>query len=60
MQPEAAEAAVRNAHRLPKKELLAGLILLAEADSQLKSANPNPRAFMEFLLARLTAPSSAA
>jgi DNA polymerase III subunit delta len=59
MQPEAAEAAVRSAHRLPKKELLAGLMSLAEADSQLKSANPNPRAFMEFLVARLTASSSA-
>jgi DNA polymerase III delta subunit len=59
MSPEAAEAAVRGAQRLPKKELLAGLMLLAEADSQLKSANPNPRALMEFLVARLTASSSA-
>jgi DNA polymerase-3 subunit delta len=58
MRPEAAEAAVRQAHRIPKKELLAGLTALAEADSQLKSANPNPRAMMEFLIARLT--SSAA
>jgi DNA polymerase III subunit delta len=60
MHPEAAEAAVRSAHRVPKKELLAGLMSLAEADSQLKSANPNPRAFMEFLVARLTASSSSA
>lgn len=59
MRPEAAEAAVRNAHRIPKKDLLAGLLALAEADSQLKSSNPNPRALMEFLIARLTAsPSS--
>jgi len=58
MRPEAAEAAVRQAHRIPKKDLLAGLTALAEADSQLKSANPNPRAMMEFLIARLT--SSAA
>ena len=56
MRPEAAEAAVRQAHRIPKKELLAGLVALAEADSQLKSSNPDPRAFMEFLVARLTAP----
>ena len=55
----AAEAAVRQAHRVPKKELLAGLIALAEADSQLKSSNPNPRALMEFLIARLTMPSAA-
>ncbi len=54
MRPEAAENAVRQAHRIPKKELLAGVIALAEADSQLKSANPDPRAFMEFLVARLT------
>jgi DNA polymerase-3 subunit delta len=58
MRPEAAETAVRQAHRIPKKDLLAGLTALAEADSQLKSANPNPRAMMEFLIARLT--SSAA
>jgi len=54
MRPEAAENAVRQAHRIPKKELLAGVIALAEADSQLKSANPDPRAFMEFLIAKLT------
>lgn len=58
MRPEAAETAVRQAHRIPKKDLLAGLAALAEADSQLKSASPNPRAMMEFLIARLT--SSAA
>jgi DNA polymerase III subunit delta len=58
MRPEAAETAVRQAHRIPKKDLLAGLAALAEADSQLKSSNPNPRAMMEFLVARLT--SSAA
>lgn len=60
MRPEAAEAAVRNAHRIPQKDLLAGLAALAEADSQLKSSNPNPRAFMEFLLARLTSSLPAA
>ncbi|MFZ0520803.1 MAG: DNA polymerase III subunit delta [Candidatus Acidiferrales bacterium] len=58
MRPEAAEAAVRNAHRIPKKDLLAGLLALAEADSQLKSSNPNPRALMEFLIARLTSSAS--
>jgi DNA polymerase-3 subunit delta len=54
MRPDAAEAAVRQAHRVPRKDLLAGLTTLAEADSELKSANPDPRAFMEFLIARLT------
>jgi len=58
MRPEAAEIALRQTHRIPKAELLAGLAALAEADSQLKSSNPNPRALLEFLIARLT--SSAA
>ena len=58
MSPGDAENAIRNAHRASKAELLAGLAALADADSQLKSSNPNPRAFMEFLIARLT--SSAA
>ncbi len=58
MRPEAAETAVRQAHRIPKKDLLAGLAALAEADSQLKSSNPNPRAMMEFLIARLTSPAA--
>jgi len=56
--PQAAEAAVRQAHRLSKSALLGGLVALAEVDSQLKAANPNPNATMEFLVARLT--SSAA
>jgi len=55
--PVAAEAAIRNAHRVSKRELLAGLTALAEADSSLKSSNPNPRAFMEFLIARLASPA---
>ena len=59
MRPEAAEAAVRQAHRVPRSELLSGLVALAEADSQLKSSNPDPRALMEFLIARLTTPISA-
>jgi DNA polymerase III delta subunit len=54
MRPEAAGVALRNAQRIPKNELLAGLVALAEADSQLKSANPNPRAVLEFLIVRLT------
>lgn len=54
MRPEAAEAALRNARRIPREELLRGLVALAEADSELKSANPDPRALMEFLIARLT------
>lgn len=46
------------ARRIPKKQLLAGLVALAEVDSQLKSSNPNPRAVMEFLVASLTSSAS--
>jgi DNA polymerase-3 subunit delta len=59
MNPAAAETAVRQAHRIPKKDLLAGLVALAEADSQLKSSNPNPRALMEFLIVQLMSPRAA-
>jgi DNA polymerase III subunit delta len=51
--------AARPAPRIPRKDLLAGLVALAEADSQLKSSSPNPRAVMEFLIARLTMRSAA-
>lgn len=54
MRPESAEGAVRQAHRIAKEDLLAGIVVLAEADSRLKSANPDPRATLEFLVARLT------
>jgi len=56
MSPESAETTIHQAHRVPKSDLLAGLVALAEADSQLKSSNPDPRAMMEFLVARLTSP----
>jgi DNA polymerase III subunit delta len=58
MNPTAAETAVREAHRIPKKNLLAGLIALAEADSRLKSSAPDPRALMEFLIVQLTSPGT--
>jgi DNA polymerase-3 subunit delta len=45
--------------RVPMKYLVSGLTALADADSQLKSSNPDPRAFMEFLVARLTMRSAA-
>jgi DNA polymerase III subunit delta len=56
MRADSAETALRQAHRMSKGDLLAGLAALAEADSQLKSANPDPRAVLEFLIARLTSP----
>lgn len=60
MRPDAAEAAVRNAHRMSKDSLRAGLVALAETDSQLKSSNPDKRATMEFLIARLTSTAASA
>lgn len=45
---------------LTQKELLAGLEALAEADSELKSSNPDPRATLEFLITRLTSPATSA
>lgn len=53
MPADAAEIALRNAHRMPKKRLLAALSTLADADSQLKSSNPDPRALLEFLLVNI-------
>jgi len=58
MRPESAETAVRQAHCFAKTDLLAGLVALADADSELKSSNPNPRATLEFLIARLTSSAS--
>jgi DNA polymerase III subunit delta len=60
MRSETAEIALRQARRISKKDLLAGLTELAEADSELKSGNPNPRATLEFLIARLTSPPASA
>jgi DNA polymerase-3 subunit delta len=60
MRPDSAEAAIRNAHRMSKENLRAGLIALAETDSQLKSSNPDKRATMEFLIARLTSTAAVA
>ena len=60
MRANTAELAIREARRIPRKQLEAGLIELAEADSRLKSGNAGPRAIMEFLLARLTDPNTTA
>jgi DNA polymerase-3 subunit delta len=54
MRAKTAEMAMREARRIPRKQLEAGLLELAEADSRLKSGNAGHRAIMEFLLARLT------
>jgi len=54
MRPDQAELAVRNARKLPRASLLAGLGALERADSRLKSGEKDSRAVMEFLIAELT------
>jgi DNA polymerase-3 subunit delta len=55
MRPPMAELALRESRRIPKAQLLEGLAALYEADSRLKSSAPNPRAILEFLMARFAA-----
>jgi DNA polymerase III subunit delta len=60
MRPEAAAIALQQARKIPRQQLLAGIAILAEADSALKSGGPNPRATLEFVLARLTSSDAGA
>ncbi|HSZ18410.1 MAG TPA: DNA polymerase III subunit delta [Candidatus Acidoferrum sp.] len=53
MRSEAAELAVRQSRKFPKKQLTSGLAALYEADSRLKSGGTNQRAVMEFLVTQL-------
>jgi DNA polymerase-3 subunit delta len=55
MRYDTAELALREAPRIPRERLVAGLHALAEADSRLKSGNPDDAALMEFLATQLTA-----
>lgn len=55
MRAESAATAIAHARRIPREQLLAGISILAEADSVLKSGAPNPRATLEFVMTRLTA-----
>jgi DNA polymerase-3 subunit delta len=59
MRRDTAEMALKQAPRIPREQLTSGLRELAEADNRLKSGNANPRAVMEFLVARLTARQNA-
>ena len=52
MRPETAEIAMRQAKRIPREKLVAGLSALYEADSRLKSKAVDKRAIVEFLVAR--------
>lgn len=60
MRPETAGIALAQARKIPREQLLAGITVLAEADSVLKSGAPNPRATLEFVVARLTTPTARA
>jgi DNA polymerase-3 subunit delta len=58
MAPEKAELAVRNARKISKSRLLAGMPAFQVADSRLKGGSEDPRAVMEFLITELTAPEA--
>ena len=58
MAPEKAELALRNARKISKPRLLAGMRAFQLADSRLKGGSEDPRAVMEFLIAELTAPET--
>ena len=60
MAPEKAEQAIRNARKISRPRLLAGLRAFQLADSRLKGGAHDPRTVMEFLIAELTAPESRA
>ncbi len=60
MRPATAEMAVRQAHKIPRQQLVDGLRALYDADSRLKSGAKDERAVMEFLLAQLMTPKTAA
>jgi DNA polymerase III subunit delta len=60
MRKDTAEMAMKHASRIAREQLTSGLVALAEADSRLKSGAADPRALMEFLIARLTERKAAA
>lgn len=55
MRPETAELALKSARRIPRAQLLSGLRALQECDDRLKGGGRDPRALLDFLIARLTA-----
>lgn len=55
IRPENVDALIRQARKIPRSQLLHGLVALAEADNRLKSTGVNERAVLEFLMMELTA-----
>jgi DNA polymerase-3 subunit delta len=58
MAPEKAELAIRNARKISKPRLLAGMRAFQLADNRLKGGSEDSRAVMEFLITELTAPET--
>ncbi len=58
MRAAAAETAMRNAKKIPRRQLVEALQVLYEADSRLKSGSKNDRTVMEFVVAQLTSPAN--
>ena len=56
MRQSAAAVALEQSRKIPRRQLLDGLVALYEADSRLKSGVADQRAVLEFLLARLMSP----
>lgn len=56
---ETAAIALTQSRKMSREALLAGMVELAEADSELKSGRPDPRAILEFLIAKLTSTGQA-
>jgi DNA polymerase III delta subunit len=56
MNPERAEAALRNARKISKPRLLAGLRAFQNADDRLKGGREDARTTLEFLITDLTTP----
>jgi DNA polymerase-3 subunit delta len=54
MNPERAEVALRNARKISKRRLLAGLQAFQLADDRLKGGCDDPRTTLEFLISELT------
>ncbi|MBF8298762.1 MAG: polymerase subunit delta, partial [candidate division NC10 bacterium] len=59
MRASAAAVALEQSRKIPRRQLLDGLVALYEADSRLKSGVADQRAVLEFLLAHLMSPSPA-
>ena len=59
MRQSAAAVALEQSRKIPRRQLLDGLVALYEADSRLKSGVADQRAVLEFLLAHLMSPSPA-